>query len=51
MAWDVDVALTDEERVRLLDAAAVDEREDRLVRCSTAAGVRELMATFRHPGS
>ena len=50
MARDVDLeALTDEERARLLEAAAADEREGRLVRCSTAAEVRDLMAALSSP--
>jgi hypothetical protein len=52
VARDLEVeVLTDEERVRLLEAAADDEHEGRLVRCSTATEVRELMARFAHPGS
>jgi hypothetical protein len=47
MAHEVDVeVLTDEERVRLLEAAAEDEREGRLVRCSTPEEVRDLMAAL-----
>jgi hypothetical protein len=52
MARDLEVeALTDDQRIRLLEAAAADEREGRLVRCSTPTEVRQLMATFSDPRS
>ena len=52
MARDIEVGgLTDDERLRLLEAAVADEREGRLVRCSTADEVRALMASFSDPGS
>ncbi len=52
MARDIEVeALTDDERIRLLEAAAADEREGRLVRCSTSTEVRQLMATLSDPRS
>jgi hypothetical protein len=35
----VEAVFTDDERAVLLDAAADDERQGRLVRCSTAAEV------------
>lgn len=42
--------LTDEEQVRLLQAALADEREGRYVRCSTAEEVRRFMAQFANTG-
>lgn len=36
--------LTDEEQARLLEAAIADEREGRLVRCSTVEELRRFMA-------
>jgi len=42
--------LTDDEQVRLLQAALADEREGRLVRCSTADEVRRVMAQFSKTG-
>jgi hypothetical protein len=50
MTRDVEVeTLTDEERLRLLDDAAADELEGRLVRCSTPAEVRQLMVDLSDP--
>jgi len=50
MTRDLEVkALTDHERIRLLETAAADEREGRLVRCSTPAEVRELMSEPSDP--
>jgi hypothetical protein len=43
--------LTDDERVRLLVAAAAEEREGRMVRCSTPDEVRALMASLSSAGS
>jgi hypothetical protein len=50
MARGVDVeALTDDERARLLKAAVADELEGRLVRCSTAPELRQLIAEVFDP--
>ena len=48
MARDIEVGgLTDDERLRLLEAAVADEREGRLVRCSTADEVRDAKIGIR----
>jgi hypothetical protein len=50
MTRNVEVAaLTDDERIRLLEAAAAEELEGRLVRCSTPAEVRQLIAALSDP--
>lgn len=41
--------LTDEQMVRRLEEAQVEDREDRLVGCSGEAELRELLGTLRHP--
>jgi len=41
--------LTDDERIRLLEAAAADELAGRLVRCSTPAEVRQVMQDLSVP--
>ena len=50
VARDLDVsALTDEERIRLLHAAAEEERAGRVVRCDTPDEVRRLMDGLTSP--
>jgi hypothetical protein len=42
--------MTDEECLRRLEAAAEDEREGRLVRCSTPEEIRRVIDTARKTG-